>query len=198
MKKSRCFTVFFPPLLSSSIFFSGQHKEALLLFAFLPFCVMLNNEGFVSMKGAVFMSLYSGYIRQPHYYETDQMAIIHHANYIRWFEEARVELLAFLDLPYHTIEEAGLIVPVLEVSAQYKTMIRYEDEVRIDVLVDKYTGTRLDFRYEIYKTSDGQLATTGTSKHCFLAKETNRIVQLKRSFPEIHQRFADYAALSGE
>ena len=42
------------------------------------------------------MSLYSGYIRQPHYYETDQMAIIHHANYIRWFEEARVELLAFL------------------------------------------------------------------------------------------------------
>jgi acyl-CoA thioester hydrolase len=181
MKKSRCFTVFFTPLLSSSVFSSDQRKEVLLLFAFLSFCVMLNNEGFVSMKGAVFMSLYSGYIRQPHYYE-----------------EARVELLAFLDLPYHTIEEAGLIVPVLEVSAQYKTMIRYEDEVRIDVLVDKYTGTRLDFRYEIYKTSDGQLATTGTSKHCFLAKETNRIVQLKRSFPEIHQRFADYAALSGE
>ncbi len=92
-----------------------------------------------------------------------------------------MELLAFLDLPYHTIEEAGLIVPVLEVSAQYKTMIRYEDEVRIDVLVDKYTGTRLDFRYEIYKTSDGQLATTGTSKHCFLAKE----IVLELSVPTI-------------
>ena len=70
------------------------------------------------------MSLYSGYIRQPHYYETDQMAIIHHANYIRWFEEARVDMLAFLQLPYHKIEEAGLIVPVLEVNAQYKEMIR--------------------------------------------------------------------------
>ena len=48
------------------------------------------------------MSLYSGYIRQPHYYETDQMAIIHHANYIRWFEEARVDYARlFYNLPYH-------------------------------------------------------------------------------------------------
>lgn len=142
------------------------------------------------------MSLYPGYIRKHHYYETDQMAIIHHSNYIRWFEEARVELLAYLGLPYHMIESVGLIVPVLGVSAQYKQMIRYEDEVLIKVLVAKYTGTRLDFRYEISKTSDGQLTTIGTSQHCFLAKETNRLVQLKRQFPEIHQRFADYAALS--
>lgn len=142
------------------------------------------------------MSLYSGYIRQPHYYETDQMAIIHHANYIRWFEEARVDMLAFLQLPYHKIEEAGLIVPVLEVNAQYKEMIRYEDQVRIDVLVDHYTGTRLDFRYDIYRTDNNQLVTTGASKHCFLSKETYRLVHLKRSFPEIHQVFSDYATLS--
>ncbi|EAG2961419.1 acyl-CoA thioesterase, partial [Listeria monocytogenes] len=58
MKKSRCFTIFFTPLLSSSVFSSSQRKEVTLLFAFLSFCVMLNNEGFVSMKGAVFMSLY--------------------------------------------------------------------------------------------------------------------------------------------
>ena len=113
------------------------------------------------------MSLYSGYIRQPHYYETDQMAIIHHANYIRWFEEARVDMLAFYNCHTIKIEEAGLIVPVLEVNAQYKEMIRYEDQVRIDVLVDHYTGTRLDFRYEIYRTDNNQLVTTGASKHCF-------------------------------
>lgn len=141
------------------------------------------------------MSLYPGYTRKPHYYETDQMAIIHHANYIRWFEEARVELLDYLDLPYHTIEAVGLIVPVLGVSAQYKQMIRYEDEILIKVLVDQYTGTRLDFRYEVYK-SDGKLATVGTSQHCFMSKETNRLVHLKRQFPEIHQRFAAYVALS--
>jgi acyl-CoA thioester hydrolase len=144
------------------------------------------------------MSRYPGYVRNPHYYETDQMAIIHHANYVRWFEEARVDLLAFLQLPYHKIEAAGLIVPVLEVNAQYKEMIRYEDQVRIDVFVEKYTGTRLDFRYEIYKTDNNQLVTTGSSKHCFLSKDTYRLVHLKRNFPEIHQIFADYAALTSD
>lgn len=132
---------------------------------------------------------YSGYIRQPHYYETDQMGIIHHSNYIRWFEEARVDWLAFLDVPYYKIEEAGIIIPVLGVSCDYKEMIRYQDEVRIDVTIDKYTGTRLDFSYEIRHQENDRLLTTGTSKHCFLSKENNRLLQLKRSHPEIHQVF---------
>ena len=134
---------------------------------------------------------YSGYLRQPHYYETDQMGIIHHSNYIRWFEEARVDWLTFLDVPYYKIEEAGIIIPVLGVGCEYKEMIRYQDSVRIDVTIDQYTGTRLDFSYEIYHQTTDRLLTTGTSKHCFLNKETNRLLQLKRSHPEIHQIFLE-------
>ena len=67
---------------------------------------------------------YTGYLRQPHYYETDQMGIIHHSNYIRWFEEARVDWLTFLDVPYYKIEEAGIIIPVLAVTCDYKEMIQ--------------------------------------------------------------------------
>ncbi|MCD5003446.1 acyl-CoA thioesterase [Enterococcus saccharolyticus] len=137
------------------------------------------------------MNSYSGYIRQPHYYETDQMSIIHHSNYIRWFEEARVDILNFLQLPYQAIEEAGLIVPVLEVSCQYKNMIRYGDTIRIDVFVEKYTGTRLDFRYEIRNDAE-ELMTIGTSKHCFLTKDTQRLVHLKKAAPDFHQIFMTY------
>lgn len=143
------------------------------------------------------MTIYSGYIRQPHYYETDQMSIIHHSNYIRWFEEARVDILNFLNLPYQKIEESGIIVPVLEVSCQYKEMIRYGDTIRIDVFVEKYTGTRLDFCYEIRDTNEC-LLTTGTSKHCFLNKETQRLVQLKKTVPEFHKIFAEYAQLQNK
>ncbi len=143
------------------------------------------------------MTIYSGYIRQPHYYETDQMSIIHHSNYIRWFEEARVDMLNFLNLPYQKIEESGIIVPVLEVSCQYKEMIRYGDTIRIDVFVEKYTGTRLDFCYEIRDTNEC-LLTTGTSKHCFLNKETQRLVQLKKTVPEFHNIFAEYAQLQNK
>lgn len=62
------------------------------------------------------------YDHKVQYYETDGMGIVHHSNYIRWFEEARVDLLEQLGFGYDRIEEAGYSGPVLEVSCQYKTM----------------------------------------------------------------------------
>lgn len=141
------------------------------------------------------MEKYPGYIRKPFYYETDQMGIIHHANYIRWFEEARVDILDHLGLPYHSIEAAGIIVPVLGVSCDYKQMIRYSDEIRIEVNVEKYTGTRLDFSYQIFDTTSGERMTTGASQHCFINSETNRLVSLKKANPAFHQVFEAYREL---
>ncbi|AYW47515.1 acyl-CoA thioesterase [Tetragenococcus osmophilus] len=135
--------------------------------------------------------MYPGYFRKPHYYETDQMGIVHHSNYIRWFEEARVDLLEYLNLPYSDLEQAGIIVPVLEVSCQYKGMIRYGENVRIDPTVIKYNGTRLDFSYEIINEKN-QTVTTGTSKHCFLEAQNNQFIRLKKVQPTFHQIFTDY------
>lgn len=140
-------------------------------------------------KEANLLSTYPGYTRKPHYYETDQMAIIHHANYIRWFEEARVDMLDFLGFPYEKMEELGIIVPVLSVNCEYKEMIRYGQAVLIKVYIVNYTGTRLNFQYEIIDQKNQHLLTTGESKHCFLAKETQRLINLKKSFPTIHELF---------
>lgn len=142
------------------------------------------------------MEKYAGYVRSPHYYETDQMQIIHHSNYIRWFEEARVALLEHLGLPYHVLEESGIIVPVLGVSCQYKEMIHYGETVKIHVNVEKYTGTRLNFTYHITPVSDEtKILTHGDSQHCFLQSETGRLVHLKKANPTFHQLFSDYASL---
>ena len=122
--------------------------------------------------------MYPGYLRKPHYYETDQMGIIHHSNYIRWFEEARVDLLEWLKLPYQVIEESGIIIPVLAVSCTYKGMVRYGDKVKINVFVENYTGTHFEFRYELVNLTTNQVATTGTSSHCFLSKEHQRLISL--------------------
>jgi acyl-CoA thioester hydrolase len=139
--------------------------------------------------------MYPGYLRKPHYYETDQMGIIHHSNYIRWFEEARVDLLEWLKLPYQVIEEAGIIIPVLAVSCTYKGMVRYGDKVKINVFVENYTGTRFEFRYELVNLTTNQVATTGTSSHCFLSKEHQRLISLKKKFPEFHEIFENYVNL---
>ncbi len=141
------------------------------------------------------MERFTGYIREPFYYETDQMGIIHHSNYIRWLEESRVALLDHLGFSYKKIEELGLIIPVLAVTCQYKDMIRYGETVRILPKIEKYTGTRLDFSYEIYGVDDNRLRTTGSSKHCFLAADTQRLVKLSRFDAKLDQLFNDYAQL---
>ena len=141
------------------------------------------------------MEKFTGYVREPFYYETDQMGIIHHSNYIRWFEEARVALLVHLGFPYKKIEESGIIIPVLEVNCSYKEMIHYGEKVSIHPTIQKYTGTRLDFSYEIVGTEDKKLKTIGSSKHCFLLSDAQRLVKLSKGNSELDQLFQAYASL---
>lgn len=134
------------------------------------------------------MAVNKPYLHKAQYYETDQMGIIHHANYIRWFEEARVDYLERNGLPYRSIEEHGIIIPVLGVTCLYKDMVHFADTVAIYTRIDDYTGTRLNLSYEV-KDETGKLMTTGTSNHCFLSAETGRLVNVKKSFPSLHLLF---------
>jgi acyl-CoA thioester hydrolase len=115
------------------------------------------------------------------------MGIVHHSNYIRWFEEARVELLRQIDLSCGKLEEMGIIIPVLGVSAKYHTMTHFEDEVQIALELTKFDGIRLELSYEITDRNTGALRCSGTSSHCFLNRE-GRPISLKRSYPEIYSK----------
>lgn len=121
------------------------------------------------------------------YYETDQMGIIHHSNYIRWFEEARIDYMNQIGLTYKKMEDEGIISPVLEVNCQYLNMMYFDDLATIKVSVTDYTGVRFAFKYEIYNQNN-KLCTTGTSRHCFMTRD-GRPVSLKRTKPEFDQLF---------
>ena len=56
------------------------------------------------------------YERMVYYYETDRMGIVHHSNYIRWFEEARLDWMKQIGWDYKTIEDDNIIIPVLSVN----------------------------------------------------------------------------------
>ena len=58
------------------------------------------------------------YEHRTQYYETDQMGIIHHSNYIRWFEEARTDLMRQMGIGYDEMEGQGIISPVLSVTCE--------------------------------------------------------------------------------
>lgn len=128
------------------------------------------------------------YQHQTQYYETDQMKIIHHSNYIRWFEEARIDFMDQMGLSYAEMEKRGIIVPVLSIAADYKSMVTFGQTVLIDVKVDTYNGVKMGLSYTVVDLETNELRTTGSSLHCFLNEE-GRPLSLRRVAPEIHEKF---------
>ena len=130
------------------------------------------------------------YEHRVQYYETDQMGIVHHSNYIRWFEEARTFILEEMGFGYKKMEECGVISPVLAVSAEYKTMTHYSDIVLINIKVISYNGIKLQLAYTVADKETREIRCTGETRHCFLNTE-GKPLSLKRSFPEIHRIFEE-------
>lgn len=126
------------------------------------------------------------YVHRAQYYETDQMGCVHHSNYIRWFEESRIDLLNQIGCGYAVMEQEGIISPVLSVSCEYKSMTHFDEEVYIKPIMESYNGFRFSIRYEITDKKSGVVRVTGNSTHCFLDKN-NRPLSLKRHKPHIHE-----------
>lgn len=128
------------------------------------------------------------YEHKVQYYETDQMGVVHHSNYIRWFEEARTFALEEAGFGYDKMEECGIISPVLEINAQYHKMTKYPDVVEIETKVTSYNGIKLTMSYVIKDKKTGEVRCTGESRHCFLDRD-NRIMSVKKANPEVDAIF---------
>lgn len=131
------------------------------------------------------------YIHKTQYYETDQMGIIHHSNYFRWFEEARVDFLEKMGYGYHRLESEGIISPVLKISCEYKGMIRFNDSVEVNIKLLEAGAYRFRIAYEIVDCLDGKLRAMGESSHCYLNKEGQpiSIKKVNRDFYETLKKF---------
>ena len=81
------------------------------------------------------MSEWKPYQHKVQYYETDQMGIVHHSNYIRWFEEARTDYMEKMGMGYDQMEEKGILSPVLSVDAEYLQMVHFGGTVTIEVFI---------------------------------------------------------------
>lgn len=131
------------------------------------------------------------YIRKVQYHETDKMGITHHSNYIKWMEEARMDLMDQIGLNYREMEELEIISPVLSVSVNYHSMVHFDDTVLIQCKLLKYNGIKMEVEYVMTDKETGELRTTATSSHCFLNR-SGKPISLKRSYPEIDTKFFEF------
>jgi len=124
------------------------------------------------------------YEHKAQYYETDQMGIIHHSNYIRWMEEARMNYLSSVGFPMERIEAEGIVSPVVSVNCKYRKVCRLNEIICIQVHVKEYNGIKLVLEYEMYEKTSGELRTVAGSEHCFTTKE-GKLVNVKKLYPEL-------------
>ena len=84
------------------------------------------------------------------YGETDQMGYMYYGNYAEFYEVGRVEMLRSLGMTYRSMEEDGIIMPVLDLHCKYYKPAFYDEEITVKVILDKFPGVRIHFKYELY------------------------------------------------
>lgn len=137
------------------------------------------------------------YIRQAKYYETDQMAVIHHSNYIRWFEEARVDFLEQIGLGYDKIEAAGLYSPVLGVTCKYISSVHFNETVMIKTVLKSFNGIKMKIEYQVLDAQTKQLKAAGSSDHCFVSNDFE-LVSLKKDYKNMYDILINWVGVESD
>lgn len=120
------------------------------------------------------MSMLSSEIKlRVRYAETDQMGYVYYGNYAAYFEVGRVELLRKLGTSYRTLEESGVMLPVLEYKVNYKKPALYDDEIKVVTTIKELPSVRITFYYEIFNEQN-ELLNTAETTLVFVDKSTNR------------------------
>lgn len=143
------------------------------------------------------MNIITPYERKVFYYETDKMSVVHHSNYIRMFEEARVDFLRKAGLPFSSIEAFDIMVPVLSVECHYLSPLVFDEKFAIYQKIEKFSGVRLEISYRIVSRDSGKLCAVGKTSHCFTDMNMKPI-RTKSNYPEIYDVFHRYIGYESE
>ncbi len=95
------------------------------------------------------------------YAETDRMGLLHHANYLVYFEQGRVELLRAMGRSYRDLEDEGFLLVLTRAEVRFRRPARFDDVLTVRTTVERTTSVRVDHRYEVRR--EGELVAEGAS-----------------------------------
>ncbi len=95
------------------------------------------------------------------YAETDRMGLLHHANYIIYFEMGRTELLRKRGLSYRDIEDAGHLLVIIDIGCKYKRPAHFDDLLTLQTTATKVTHVKIIHEYRLIR--DGLLLAEGNT-----------------------------------
>jgi len=135
------------------------------------------------------MKIYTTDIRVP-YADTDSMGIVHHTNYIKYFEVGRTEYLREAGHPYAALEAEGIWLPVASVYCEYKSPARYDDLLTVYTWVGELKSATIIMAYEIKRKDTGEIIARGETKHPITDRNLKPI-RLRNINPELYAELTE-------
>jgi acyl-CoA thioester hydrolase len=112
------------------------------------------------------------------YAETDAMGVVYYANYLTYFEVARVEYLRAAGIAYRSLEDAGTVAAVVAAHVNYQMPARFDDELSLWTRCVSMGKVRFRIEYEVWREADRALVASGFTEHALLAHGTLRPVRI--------------------
>ena len=118
------------------------------------------------------------------YYETDQMGFVHHSNYLRYFELARIEWISSLGFSYQKMEERGYLMPVINANIDFKRPLTFGNSFRVKIQSKEIPKVKFELIYEIVLDKDIIIAR-GSTILAFLSSHNLKPVRCPKFFSDL-------------
>lgn len=119
--------------------------------------------------------------RRVPFYETDGMKVVHHANYLRWMEEARIEYLRAGGILLNDLMDNGIVFPILDLQIKYIKSAYNDDLIRIDIYLRKIDIVKMIFEYKIYNDITDELLSEARTVGANSSIETGKLIRLSEA-----------------
>ncbi len=118
------------------------------------------------------------------YGDTDAMGIVYYANYLKWFEIGRNELMRDMGIAYADLEQSGYSMPVIELGCEYLSPARYDDVLMIETMMTNLRRASVRFDYVIYSEGKERILAEGFTRHPFINSK-GKIVRVPKHIADI-------------
>ena len=118
------------------------------------------------------------------YYETDQMGFVHHSNYLRYFELARIEWILSLGLSYQKMEERGYLMPVIKANIDFKKPLIFGKSFRVKIEFNKMPKVKFELNYKVL-SEENEIVATGLTVLAFLSSDNLKPIRCPDFFSDL-------------
>ena len=118
------------------------------------------------------------------YGETDQMGVVHHSNYLRYLEVARLEWLTQLGISYNKMEEEGVMMPVISAHLDYKLPAKFEDALNVHIHLRSVPLVKMFFDYKI-TNQNNELICTASTTLAFMQASSRKPIRCPKPFMDV-------------